>query len=127
MKRTIICSVLPRVVSADAGVAFPDAPDLLFIGRLGVVGEECCRQRAAGPAELGALLGVPALEDAVEQSADEAVAAADAVEDADLARLDHLPFAAGEEHAPHLCRLTLFTSRSVVAKNGAFEYFAFTC
>ena len=61
-----------------AGITLPDAPDLVFVGGLAVVSEERCRQGAAGPAELGALLAFPAAEDAVEEATDESATAADA-------------------------------------------------
>ena len=49
-------SDLPRARTAwsasDAGVAFPDAPDLLLVGRDGIVGQQGGGERAGGPAEL---------------------------------------------------------------------------
>ena len=62
---------VPDVGSAlNAGVAGVDVPDLLFVSRLGVVVERRSRHDARGPAELEALLGVPAVDDAVEDIPD---------------------------------------------------------
>ena len=55
---------------------------------MGVVGEHGGGEGSGGPAELDPFFGFPAFENAVEHAADEAVAAADAVEDADGAGLD---------------------------------------
>src|SRR5215207_6581236 len=89
--------------ASDAGIAFPDAPDLLLVGRDGIVGQQGGGERAGGPAELQALLGLPAAQDAVEHAADEAVAAADPVEHADLARLCNMERTVGEDQrAPHV-------------------------
>ena len=50
------------VLSFDPGVAAPDAPDHIFIGGLGVIGEEGGGKGAACPAELYPLLRLPAFE-----------------------------------------------------------------
>ena len=73
-----------------------DAPYLILVGRLAVVGEEGGRESAAGPAELDPLLGLPSPEDRIEQSAHETVAAAYAVEHMDLAGFHHMPGVAFE-------------------------------
>ena len=86
---------LPLLLPLDAGVAFPDGPDLVFVGGLGVVGEHGGGEGAGGPAELGPFFGFPTFEDAVEHAADEAVAAADAIEDADGAGFDDVPLVSG--------------------------------
>ena len=78
-----------------AGVAFPDAPDLVFVGGLGVVGEHGSGEGAGGPAELDPFLGFPTFENAVEHAADKTIAAADTIEHADGARFDDVPFVAG--------------------------------
>ena len=71
----------------DACVAFPDRPDLLLVGRHSVVGEEGGGDRAGCPAELQALLGFPAFDQAIQDAADGGIAATYTVEDADVTRL----------------------------------------
>src|SRR5450756_1198727 len=71
----------------DARVAVPDRPDLVLVRGCAVVGGRRSRESPGGPTELHALLCRPALEDSVQHAADRAVAAADAVEDADGPRL----------------------------------------
>ena len=44
-----------------ARITLPDTPNLLFIGGLGVIGQERCSQRPACPTELNPLLWFPAL------------------------------------------------------------------
>ncbi len=85
----------PSGLALDAGVAFPDAPDLGFVGRLGVVGEEGGGEGAGGPAELDPFFRGPSAKDAVEEAADESVATAYAVEDLDFAGFDDMPIGAG--------------------------------
>jgi hypothetical protein len=64
-----------EVVSAlDAGITLPDAPYLVLVGGLSVVGELCRDEGTARPAELQPLFGLPPPEDAVEEAADEPVA-----------------------------------------------------
>ena len=77
----------------DAGVTAPDAPDLFFVSGLSVVGEVGGGESAGSPTELSPLFGFPAAENGVEITADETVAAADAVKNADFAGFDDLPFA----------------------------------
>jgi hypothetical protein len=55
----------PIRLSFDAGVALPDAPDFLFIGRLSVVGQERDDQGAGRPAELHPFLGWPTTQDRI--------------------------------------------------------------
>src|SRR5664280_1662060 len=85
----------------DARVAVPDRPDLVLVRGCAVVGGRRGRESPGGPTELHALLGRPALEDSVQHAADRAVAAADAVEDADGPRLGDVELTvAVYHHAP---------------------------
>ena len=95
------------------GITRPDAPDLLFVGGLGIVGQQRRHQRAGGPAELDPFLRRPALEDGVQHAADKAVAAADTVQHADVPRLDHVEVVAfGHDRAPPvMIRADHFTQR----------------
>ena len=77
-----------RALTLDACVTTPNAPHLIFVGRLSVVGIHRSGQCAGGPTELHALFRVPSLENTVQQPSHKAVAATDPVEDADLARFD---------------------------------------
>lgn len=78
-------------------------PDLLLVGRHGVVGQEGGGDRAGCPAELQALLGLPALDQTVEDAADGRVAATDAVEHADVTGLCDIELAARPQNrAPQM-------------------------
>ena len=73
------------------GIALPYAPDLRFIGRLGIVGVQGSGEGARGPAELYPFPGFPSFEDAVEQASHKSVTSPDPVEDIDLPGLDNMP------------------------------------
>ena len=81
-------------LALHARVALPDAPDLIFVGGLPVIGKKGGRQRAGRPAELRPFLWIPAAQDGVEHTADKAVAAADPIQDADVARFNDMPVSA---------------------------------
>ena len=77
----------------DAGIASPDAPNLLFVCGLSIVGKMGGGKSSGGPAELDPFFGLPAAQNGIEETSDKSISAADAVENADLAGLDDLPLA----------------------------------
>src|SRR5690554_5784382 len=82
-----------------ACVATPYAPYHVFIGRLGVIGQEGRSQGAGGPAKLNPFLRFPAFENTVKQATHKAIATANAVEYPDGTRFHHMPVVAFEHEA----------------------------
>src|SRR4051794_20976222 len=91
---------LLRGLTLHARVALPDAPDLVFIGRLREIGQHRCGERAGGPAKLDPFLGLPTFENGVKHAADKSIAAADSIEDTDVTRFDDVPFVSRSHDGP---------------------------
>jgi hypothetical protein len=79
-------------------IASPDAPDLFFVGRLGIICQKGSGQCAAGPAELKLLRGCPAFEYGIKHAAYKSVAAADTIKHINFTGLDHMPVITGEHN-----------------------------
>ena len=77
----------------DAGVTAPDAPNLIFVSGLAVVSQEGGGKSTGRPSELDPFFRFPFAEDGVEETTDKAVAAADTIENGDVAGFNNLPFA----------------------------------
>ena len=84
----------PAILPPYPGIALPNAPDLIFVRRLGIVGQQRRDKCPRGPSELDPLLRLPAPKDAVEHAADKAVTPSDPVEHRNLTRFDHMPVVA---------------------------------
>ena len=76
----------------DAGVAAPDAPNLIFICRLSIVGQMGSGKSTGCPAELDPFFRFPSAQQSVKETTDKTVAAADTVQHSYITRLHNLPF-----------------------------------
>lgn len=54
-----------RCLPLDTGITFPNTPDLVFIGGLGVVGQECSSHGPGCPSKLDPLGRLPTTENGV--------------------------------------------------------------